>query len=187
MLSMVAICAVVLIYGHTEKKKEYNMSASDESRLEKAAFAAGCFWGVQAAFSKIDGVVSTTAGYTGGHLENPTYRQVCSDKTGHAEAVQITYDPTVVSYEKLLDVFWKIHDPTTPNRQGPDVGSQYRSAVFYRNPEQLGAAEKSKQHLQANLAKPIVTEIVPASAFYKAEEYHQDYLKKRGLNSCEQP
>lgn len=134
---MVAICAVVLVYGHAEKKKEYNMSGSakddkshnvervpaESARHEKATFAAGCFWGVQAAFTKIDGVISTAAGYTGGHLENPTYQQVCSDKTGHAEAVQITYDPRVVSYEKILELFWKIHDPTTPNRQGPDVGS----------------------------------------------------------------
>ena len=177
-LLIVALCALVLTYGHAEKKKEYNMSASDESRLEKATFAAGCFWGVEAAFSKPNGVISTTVGYTGGRLHDPTYEDVCSDKTGHAEAVQITYDPGVVSYEKLLDLFWKIHDPTTPNRQGPDVGSQYRSAVFYHDPEQLRAAEKSKQNHQPNLAKPIVTEIVPASAFYKAEEYHQQYLKK---------
>lgn len=170
-----------------DKSHDVERVPAESARYQRATFAAGCFWGVQAAFTKIDGVISTTAGYTGGHLENPTYKQVCSDKTGHAEAVQITYDPTVVSYEKLLDVFWKIHDPTTPNRQGPDVGSQYRSAVFYHNPEQLGAAEKSEKRLQANLAKPIVTEIIPASAFYKAEEYHQDYLKKRGLNSCEQP
>jgi peptide-methionine (S)-S-oxide reductase len=196
-----AVCAVLLIYGYAEKKKEYNMNGSgaddkshavervlsESTQYETATFAAGCFWGVQAAFSKIDGVISTAAGYTGGHLENPTYQQVCSDKTGHAEAVQITYDPKVVSYEKLLDLFWKIHDPTTPNRQGPDVGSQYRSAIFYHSPEQLRAAQKSKQHLQANLARPIVTEIVPASAFYKAEEYHQQYLKKQGKNSCEVP
>ncbi len=200
-LLLMAICAVALIYGHTEKKKEYNMSGSakddkshnvervpeESAQHETATFAAGCFWGVEAAFSKPNGVISTTVGYTGGHLHDPTYEDVCSDKTGHAEAVQITYDPTVVPYEKLLELFWKIHDPTTPNRQGPDVGSQYRSAIFYHDPEQLRAAEKSKQHLQANHAKPIVTEIVPASAFYKAEEYHQDYLKKKGLNSCATP
>jgi peptide-methionine (S)-S-oxide reductase len=186
-LLIAGLCAVALIYGHTEKKKEYNMSASDESRLEKATFAAGCFWGIEAAFSKPNGVISTTVGYTGGRLHDPTYEDVCSDKTGHAEAVQVIYDPAKVSYQEILELFWKIHDPTTPNRQGPDTGSQYRSAVFYHNPEQLRAAEKSKQHHQANLAKPIVTEIVPASTFYKAEEYHQQYLKKQGKNSCEMP
>jgi len=200
-LSMAAICAVVLVYGHTEKKKEYNMSGSakddkshnvervpaESARYQTATFAAGCFWGVQAAFTKMQGVISRTAGYTGGLLENPTYQQVCSDKTGHAEAVQVIYDPAKVSYQELLELFWKIHDPTTPNRQGPDTGSQYRSVIFYHDPEQLRAAEKSKQHHQANLAKPIVTEIVPASPFYRAEEYHQDYLKKKGLNSCATP
>ncbi len=163
------------------------MSTSDESRFEMATFAAGCFWGVEAAFSKIDGVKSTTVGYTGGHLQDPTYQQVCSDKTGHAEAVQITYDPEVVSYEELLEVFWKIHDPTTPDRQGQDVGYQYRSAVFYHSEDQQLAAEKSKQKAQSRFAKPVVAEITPVPTFYKAEEYHQKYLEKKGRSSCTQP
>lgn len=164
----------------TVEKSENNA----DSRIEKAAFAAGCFWGVEAAFGKVKGVKSTTVGYTGGHLQNPTYQQVCSHKTGHAEAVLITYDPTIISYEKLLEVFWTVHDPTTLNRQGPDVGSQYRSAIFYHNQNQRLAAEKSKQNAQTRFTKPIVTEITPATEFYKAEEYHQRYLEKKGMNSC---
>ena len=161
-----------------------NSENNADSRIEKATFAAGCFWGVEAAFSKVEGVKSTTVGYTGGHLQNPTYQQVCSHKTGHAEAVLITYDPTIISYEKLLEVFWTVHDPTTLNRQGPDVGSQYRSAIFYHNQNQRLAAEKSKQNAQTRFTKPIVTEITPATEFYKAEEYHQRYLEKKGMNSC---
>ncbi len=154
--------------------------------MEKATFGAGCFWGVEAAFREIPGVVDAAVGYLGGTLENPTYQDVCTDTTGHAEVVQVTYDPAQVSYDKLLDLFWSIHNPTTMNRQGPDVGSQYRSAIFYHSPEQKAAAEKSKAALEAakRFARPIVTEITAASTFYRAEEYHQQYLAKRGLRSC---
>ena len=152
----------------------------------QATFAAGCFWGVEADFRRIKGVVSTMVGYTGGHLPNPTYRDVCSDTTGHAEAVQVEFDPQQVSYQQLLDAFFALHDPTTPNRQGPDVGSQYRSAIFYHTPEQEQAARAAKRKLEESgrYARPIVTEIVPASAFYRAEEYHQQYAEKRGLAGC---
>jgi peptide-methionine (S)-S-oxide reductase len=148
--------------------------------LEKATFAAGCFWHVEATFRKVPGVVSVTSGYTGGTTENPSYEQVCSDRTGHAEAVEIEYDPARVSYDTLLDVFWAEHDPTTPNRQGWDVGSQYRSAIFYHTPEQRAAAIASKNRLEKSgrYARPIVTQIVPAATFYKAEEYHQRYYEK---------
>jgi peptide-methionine (S)-S-oxide reductase len=141
---------------------------------------------VEAAFREIPGVVEAAVGYLGGTLENPTYQDVCTDTTGHAEVVQVTYDPAQVSYDKLLDLFWSIHNPTTMNRQGPDVGSQYRSAIFYHSPEQKAAAEKSKAALEAakRFARPIVTEITAASTFYRAEEYHQQYLAKRGLRSC---
>lgn len=154
--------------------------------MEKATFGAGCFWGVEAAFRKIDGVVSTSVGYLGGTVHNPTYRQVCTDSTGHAEVVEITYDPTRTSYEDLLDVFWRLHDPTQLNRQGPDVGRQYRSAIFYHSSEQARLARLSKEQLEhAGVYKrPIVTEITPASTFYKAEDYHQQYLEKRGKESC---
>lgn len=156
---------------------------------EKATFAAGCFWGVEAAFRKVEGVVSTTVGYTGGHLENPTYRDVCCHTTGHAEAVEVIYDPKQVSYVQLLEVFWNIHDPTTRNRQGPDVGSQYRSAIFCHDGGQRKAAEASKEKLDGSgkFARPIVTEITPASTFYRAEEYHQQYLEKQGRASCHLP
>ena len=154
--------------------------------MEKATFAAGCFWGVEAAFRQIKGVVSTSVGYMGGTLENPTYQDVCTDQTGHAEVVSVEYDPAQVSYEELLDIFWKIHDPTTLNRQGPDRGTQYRSAIFYYTSEQEAAAISSKQKLEAERRynRPIVTEIVPASTFYIAEDYHQQYLEKRGVHSC---
>ena len=153
---------------------------------EKATFAAGCFWGVEAAFRQVEGVKSTAVGYIGGTLENPTYRDVCTDRTGHAEAVEVTYDPSKVSYDDLLNVFWQLHDPTTLNRQGPDVGTQYRSAIFFHNAEQEAAAKASKGALQKSgtYKKPIVTEIVPASEFWPAEEYHQQYLEKRGLAHC---
>ena len=155
-------------------------------KTEKATFAAGCFWGVEAAFRQVEGVRSTAVGYTGGTLENPTYRDVCTDKTGHAEAVEVTYDPSKVSYDDLLRVFWQLHDPTTLNRQGPDVGTQYRSAIFFHDAEQEAAAKASKEALQKSgpHKKPIVTEIVPASEFWPAEEYHQQYLEKRGLAHC---
>jgi len=154
--------------------------------MEEAIFAAGCFWGVEAAFRQIPGVTETEVGYTGGHVAEATYRQVCGGDTGHAEAVKVTFDPAKVSYNDLLEVFWENHDPTTLNRQGPDVGSQYRSAVFYLNDEQKAAAEASKQALQASgkLKRPVVTEITPASEFWRAEEYHQQYAEKRGMVSC---
>jgi peptide-methionine (S)-S-oxide reductase len=153
---------------------------------EIATFGAGCFWGVEANFRRVPGVTDVVSGYSGGHKENPTYREVCTDTTGHAEVVQVTFDPAKVSYEQLLDVFWKIHDPTQMNRQGPDFGKQYRTAIFYHSPEQEAAAKKSKQALQASgrLHRPIATEITPAGPFWPAEEYHQRYLEKRGATDC---
>lgn len=153
---------------------------------EKAIFAAGCFWGVEAAFRRVKGVTAVTSGYTGGHLESPTYEEVCSDRTGHAEAVEVEFDPRVVSYEQLLDLFWEMHDPTTPHRQGPDVGSQYRSAIFFLTPEQEAAARASKERLEreGKFRGPIVTEITAATTFWPAEEYHQRYYEKRGIGSC---
>ncbi|HZT37549.1 MAG TPA: peptide-methionine (S)-S-oxide reductase MsrA [Bryobacteraceae bacterium] len=152
----------------------------------KATFAAGCFWGVEELFRNTPGVLSTQVGYTGGHTPNPTYQEVCTDRTGHAEAVEIEYDPERVSYEQLLEIFWANHDPTTLNRQGPDIGTQYRSAIFYHSPEQKAAAIASKQALEQSgrFRRPIVTEIVAAGPFYRAEEYHQQYLAKRGLSHC---
>lgn len=152
--------------------------------MEIATFAAGCFWGVEASFRQIKGVKSTRVGYTGGQMKNPTYEDVCSDETGHAEAVEVTFDPKKVSYEKLLEVFWQNHDPTQLNMQGPDVGTQYRSAIFYHNQKQKEAAIKSLKEEQKKYKKPIVTEIKPATTFYIAEEYHQQYLEKRGLSTC---
>lgn len=153
---------------------------------ELATFGAGCFWGVEATFRNVKGVKDVTVGYLGGTLPNPTYKDVCTGTTGHAEVVQVVYDPAEVSYGKLLDVFWENHNPTTLNRQGPDVGTQYRSAVFYHSEEQKRIAEESKAQLTASgkFSRPIVTEITPASDFYRAEEYHQRYLEKRGLASC---
>jgi len=152
---------------------------------EKATVAAGCFWGVEAAFRKVPGVVATTVGYTGGHLADPTYEDVCSGRTGHAEAVQVEYDPQRIGYDQLLDVFWSIHDPTQKNRQGPDVGEQYRSAIFFHDEGQQAAAEASKRQLEStgSYRRPVVTEIEPASTFYRAEDYHQQYFEKRGLAS----
>ncbi len=152
--------------------------------MEKATFAAGCFWGVESTFRKIDGVVDAAVGYTGGVTEQPTYKEVCTGATGHAEALEVVYDPSRVTYEQLLEVFWKNHNPTTLNRQGPDVGSQYRSAIFYHTPEQKAAAEASKQALEdsGRFPSPIVTEITPASDFYRAEEYHQRYYEKMGVS-----
>jgi peptide-methionine (S)-S-oxide reductase len=151
-----------------------------------ATFAAGCFWHVQATFDNVPGVIDTTVGYTGGHTVNPTYEQVCTHTTGHAEAVRVEYDPTKVSYDDLLRVFWASHDPTTPNRQGPDVGSNYRSAIFYHTPEQRDAALKMKAELEASgkFGAPIVTEITAAGPFYVAEDYHQRYLARQGLAAC---
>jgi peptide-methionine (S)-S-oxide reductase len=157
--------------------------------LEKATFAAGCFWGVEAAFRKVPGVKSTTVGYSGGTMPNPTYTDVCTGRTGHAESVEVEFDPAQVSYEDLVKVFWSEHDPTTPNRQGPDVGTQYRSAIFFHSPEQEAAARASKQKLEQSgqYRRPIVTEIKPASQFWRAEEYHQQYFEKRGVASCHLP
>lgn len=150
-------------------------------KTEKATFAAGCFWGVEAAFRQVPGVIEAISGYTGGHTQNPSYREVCSDSTGHAEAVEVTYDPELVSYDDLLRVFWQNHDPTTPNRQGPDVGSQYRSAIFVHDAGQRERAKTSLQIEQRKHARPIVTEIVDAPAFYPAEDYHQRYFEKHGV------
>lgn len=154
--------------------------------MAKATFAAGCFWGVEATFRQIPGVTSTRVGYTGGDFANPTYKDVCSDRTGHAEAVEVEFDPSKVHYEQLLNVFWANHDPTQLNRQGPDYGTQYRSAIFFHSPEQERAARASKEKLQnsGQFHRPIVTQIVPAVTFYEAEDYHQQYLEKRGLASC---
>jgi peptide-methionine (S)-S-oxide reductase len=151
---------------------------------EKATFGAGCFWGVEVAFRNVPGVTDTAVGYMGGTVANPTYEQVCTDRTGHAEVVQVEYDPDEVSYEQLLDTFWEEHDPTQLNRQGPDFGSQYRSVVFFHSPEQQEQALASKARIQAQNGEPVVTEIVPASDFWRAEEYHQQYLVKRGVAIC---
>ena len=151
--------------------------------MEKATFGAGCFWGVEAAFRKIKGVTSTSVGYTGGSLDSPTYEDVCTGRTGHAEVVEVEYDPSQVSYDDLLAVFWDIHDPTTLNRQGPDVGTQYRSVLFLHIAEQEAAANKSKEKIQSSgrFTRDIMTKITPASQYYKAEDYHQQYLERRGL------
>ena len=154
--------------------------------MEKATFGAGCFWGVEAAFRQVAGVLSTSVGYMGGTLKNPTYQDVCTDRTGHAEVVEVEYDPFKVSYDELLKVFWANHDPTTLNRQGPDIGTQYRSVIFFHTPQQEAAAKAAKERLQASgkYKRPVVTEIVPAADFWRAEEYHQQYLEKRGLAHC---
>ncbi|MFW6164388.1 MAG: peptide-methionine (S)-S-oxide reductase MsrA [Planctomycetota bacterium] len=154
--------------------------------MEKATFGAGCFWGVEATFRKVEGVADTAVGYAGGHVEAPTYKQVCTGRTGHTEVVQVTFDPEKVSCEKLLEVFWICHDPTQVNRQGPDIGKQYRSVIFYHNDEQKQAAEASKAKLAASgkHKRPIATAIEPAPTFWRAEEYHQQYLEKRGRGAC---
>jgi peptide-methionine (S)-S-oxide reductase len=156
---------------------------------EKATFAAGCFWGVEAAFREVPGVTATAVGYMGGSLENPTYPDVRTGRTGHAEVVQVEYDPARVGYEQMLDVFWASHDPTALNRQGPDVGTQYRSAIFFHTPEQQAAAQASKERLQASgrYPRPVVTAVTPAGTFWRAEDYHQKYLEKRGRSHCHLP
>ena len=166
--------------GHMESP------GKDDPDYELATFAAGCFWGVEALFQQVRGVLETKVGYTGGTAPDPSYAQVCTGTTGHAEAVQIKYDPKVVSYRELLSLFWRMHDPTTPNRQGPDIGTQYRSAIFYHNEAQRIAAEESREEFDRSgaIARKAVTQIVPASEFFKAEEYHQDYFAKQGEGSC---
>jgi peptide-methionine (S)-S-oxide reductase len=151
--------------------------------MEQATFGAGCFWGVESAFRQIPGVTDVKVGYEGGTLENPTYKDVCSNRTGHAEVAQVTFDPAKVSYDKLLDAFWNMHDPTTINRQGPDVGTQYRSVIFFHSPAQEAAAKASVAQLTTSgrFKRPIVTQIVPAVKFYPAEEYHQRYFEKQGI------
>ncbi|MGH7709627.1 MAG: peptide-methionine (S)-S-oxide reductase MsrA [Vulcanimicrobiaceae bacterium] len=148
---------------------------------EIATFAAGCFWGIEAEFRKLPGVIEVTSGYTGGKTENPSYEDVCSDTTGHAEAVNVEFDPQKISYDRLLDAFWAMHDPTTPNRQGPDTGSQYRSAIFFHSQEQRAAAIASKERAGSKFKRPVVTEVVPAGPFYEAEAYHQRYFERRGV------
>ena len=162
------------------------MSETETKSTQIATFGAGCFWGVEAAFRQVKGVKATAVGYLGGKLENPTYEDVCYRDTGHAEVVQVEFDPAQVSYDDLLAVFWSSHDPTTLNRQGPDIGDQYRSAIYFHSPEQEAAAVASKEQMEAagRFRRPIVTEITPASEFYAAEEYHQQYLEKRGLSTC---
>lgn len=163
------------------------MNGSGVDAMErKATFGAGCFWGVEAAYRQLPGVLSTTVGYLGGTLNNPTYHDVCSGRTGHAEVVEVAYDPSRITYDDLLTVFWENHDPTTLNRQGPDVGTQYRSAIFYHDEEQKQAATQSKEERDRSgrHRRPVVTEITPATEFYEAEDYHQQYLEKRGLSSC---
>ncbi|NMC10468.1 MAG: bifunctional methionine sulfoxide reductase B/A protein [Methanothrix sp.] len=177
-----------LFAGETSGKVRESAKSSSEGdpKYELATFAAGCFWGVQSLFKQVKGVVETIVGYTGGTTPDPTYRQVCTGITGHAEAVQIKFDPSIVSYEELLSLFWRMHDPTTPNRQGPDVGTQYRSAIFYHSEEQRKAAEKSKEDFDRSgvYVNKATTQIVPASTFYAAEEYHQDYFEKQGRGAC---
>lgn len=157
--------------------------------MDKATFGAGCFWGVEKTFRDASGVTDTAVGYLGGTVENPTYEEVCTGRSGHAEVVQLEFDPAKISYRDLLKIFWSNHDPTTMNRQGPDTGSQYRSAIFFHTPEQKAIAEESKRAADAGgrFRDPVVTEITPASTFYRAEDYHQRYLEKRGLGSCHIP
>ena len=157
---------------------------ASSSKLETASFGAGCFWGVEAEFRQLPGVRDAAVGYQGGTKKDPSYEDVCTGRTGHAEVVQVKYDPAQTSYEQLLELFWTSHDPTTPNRQGPDVGSQYRSVIFTTTPEQKAAAEASKKAVASRFRRPIVTEIVEAPPFWRAEEYHQQYLEKRGQRSC---
>ncbi len=173
-------------YGHYASLFKDDGQGSRDSQTQTATFGAGCFWGVESAFRRKEGVVDAVVGYLGGTMENPTYHDVCSGSTGHAEVVQVTYDPSRVAYEELLDLFWTIHDPTTLNRQGPDMGTQYRSAVFFHTRSQEAAARKAKKALNdsGRFKREIVTEITKASPFYRAEEYHQRYLEKHGKSSC---
>ena len=171
--------------GMSEIMHDQRGELNEHASLEKhktAYFAAGCFWGVEAIFSEVDGVIQTTVGYMNGDTDNPTYEEVCYKETGHAEAVEVTYDPNTISYESLCHLFWRLHDPTTLNRQGPDVGSQYRSGVFYQSEEEQRIATAVMQQAQVHWNQRIVTEILPAKPFYKAEAYHQDYLSRRGIS-----
>jgi peptide-methionine (S)-S-oxide reductase len=201
-LGAAASAAVLAVYGALAASEAANPEAQGvpkqtpvapavkkdggEAKMEKATFGAGCFWGVEAAFRQVEGVKETAVGYMGGTLDNPTYEDVCTDKTGHVEVVEVTYDPAEVTYEELLKVFWTNHDPTQVNRQGPDHGTQYRTVIFYHTPEQKAAAERSKKALDESgkFRRPIATAIEPAQTFWRAEEYHQQYLEKRGLASC---
>jgi methionine-S-sulfoxide reductase len=172
---------------HHDAERSGATAAADRPEvegLERATFAAGCFWGVEASFREIEGVVATKVGYTGGTAADPTYEQVCSDRTGHAEAVEVWFDPALLSYDELLSAFWSLHDPTTPNRQGWDLGSQYRSAIFFHDADQERHAIVSRESRQQHLSRPIVTQIVPASTFYDAEDYHQRYFEKHGGAVC---
>jgi len=192
MLVIVLSFSVFALWDGNAGAQDKQLSDTSPSRqganetMETAMFGAGCFWGVEAKFREIEGVTATAVGYSGGHSEDPTYKEVCSDTTGHAEVVQVKYDPEKVGYEELLNVFWKGHDPTQKNRQGPDVGSQYRSAIFYFSAEQEKAAKSSlaKLEKEGGYTRPIVTQIEAAKPFYRAEEYHQQYLEKRGLATC---
>ncbi|PIU63260.1 MAG: peptide-methionine (S)-S-oxide reductase [Armatimonadetes bacterium CG07_land_8_20_14_0_80_59_28] len=190
LLTAVAAASVLVLTVPRWKSAQQHANAAPsvesdrgESKLENAAFGAGCFWGVQAAFDQMKGVVSSEVGYMGGHTKNPTYKEVCTDRTGYAEVVRLEFDPSVVSYRKLVDFFWRIHDPTTNNRQGPDFGSQYRSVIFFYLPEQKQIAEASKEEVDKSgkFRRPIVTEIVPATDFYRAEDYHQKYYKTHNI------
>lgn len=193
-LFLAMVCGTALQAAVTQecctKRESVKMShpeTNEAKTLPQAMFGAGCFWGVEATFRQIEGVTETAVGYSGGHTEDPTYRDVCSHTTGHAEVVRVTYDPEKVSYEDLLDVFWRCHDPTQFNRQGPDIGDQYRSAIFYFDKEQKKAAEASREKLQRSdryRKREIVTEITPASTFYRAEDYHQRYLEKHSRGGC---
>lgn len=175
-ISTLIFIFVIMVIGHNNKSVD----------MEKATFGAGCFWGVEDIFMQVEGVSETNVGYLGGHLKDPTYKEICRTNTGHAEVVEILFDPKIVTYNQLLEIFWKMHNPTTLNRQGPDVGAQYRSAIFYHSDEQKLIAQTSKNKLgkSKRFNVPVVTEITKSSTFYKAEEYHQEYLKKNGLSNC---
>jgi peptide-methionine (S)-S-oxide reductase len=176
---------LIVSAGHTgiTNRKDENMDKLSD-RAQRATFAAGCFWGVEQVFSEVDGVLRTTVGYTGGHTDHPTYEQVCGHTTGHAEAVEVWFDPEVVSYDQLVQTFWQIHDPTTPNRQGWDFGDQYRSAIFVHDDDQAARAAASRDREQDSLVKPIVTEITTANTFHVAEDYHQHFFSRSGAGAC---
>jgi len=189
-VATLCLSSISMFFPEARAGDNTGVSEKQEAKvMEKATFAAGCFWHIEEAFRKIHGVTDVSVGYTGGKKENPTYLDVCQDNTGHAEAVEVTYDPKIISYEQLLDVFWSIHDPTQLNRQGPDVGSQYRSVIFYHSKKQKETARDSKLKIEKSgkFKLKLATQIVPAEVFYRAEEYHQRYFEKRGVNTCEIP